>query len=290
MNALRAIIVVVILAANLSSAAQQLRVATYNIRYKNANDSLQGNGWHQRYPVIAKLIQFHDFDILGTQEGQYVQQEDLLKSLPGYTYIGGGRDDGKQGGEYASIFYKINKFSLLKQGTFWFAPVTSKPAKGWDAMYPRTCSWAQFRDKKSGFKFYFFNLHLDHVGVKARLESAKLLLVKIKEIAGKTPVIITGDFNADQHNETYSLLNTSEVVRDVYDLSPIRYATNGTFNQFDPSMHSTRRIDHIFVTPGFKAQRFAILGDTYFGPSTAGATPQLRLPSDHFPAMVVLHY
>ncbi|MEO6150707.1 MAG: endonuclease/exonuclease/phosphatase family protein [Mucilaginibacter sp.] len=275
---------------HLSASAQQLRVATYNVRYKNDGDSLQGDGWKQRYPVIANLIQFHDFDIFGTQEGKYVQQEDMLNALPGYTYIGNGRDDGKQGGEYASIFYKKHKFTLIKNGTFWFAPVTDKPVKGWDAMFPRTCSWGQFKEVKSGLKFYFFNLHFDHVGVEARRESAKLLLVKIREIAGNSPVILTGDFNSDQLNESYAVINTSGIVKDVYELSPVKYATNGTFNMFDANVHTDSRIDHIFVTKNFKPERYSILSDTYFGPSPADVKLKLRVPSDHYPVMVILSY
>ncbi|WP_255486981.1 hypothetical protein [Mucilaginibacter sp. SP1R1] len=41
-----------------ASFAQQFTVATYNMRNDNASndDSLRGNGWKQRLPVIAKLI------------------------------------------------------------------------------------------------------------------------------------------------------------------------------------------------------------------------------------------
>ena len=57
------------------------------------------------------------------------------------------------------------------------------------------CSWGQLREKKTGFTFYLFNTHLDHVGVEARKESTKLILAKVKEMAGSTPVILMGDFN-----------------------------------------------------------------------------------------------
>ena len=79
-------------------------VATYNLRNANAGDSTNGNGWGQRYPYIAQLVQFHGFDIFGTQEGKYHQLQDLKNAMPGYDYIGVGRDDGKQAGEYSAIF------------------------------------------------------------------------------------------------------------------------------------------------------------------------------------------
>ena len=39
--------------------ATTFTIATYNIRNANQGDSLAGNGWGQRYPYIAQLIQFH---------------------------------------------------------------------------------------------------------------------------------------------------------------------------------------------------------------------------------------
>ena len=89
--------------------AESMVVATYNLRNANAGDSTNGNGWGQRYPYIAQLVQFHGFDIFGTQEGKYHQLQDLKNAMPGYDYIGVGRDDGKQAGEYSAIFYRTGK-------------------------------------------------------------------------------------------------------------------------------------------------------------------------------------
>ena len=44
-------------------------IATYNIRQMNDGDVKAGNGWSVRAPHVAQLVQFHDFDIFGTQEG-----------------------------------------------------------------------------------------------------------------------------------------------------------------------------------------------------------------------------
>ena len=73
-------------------------VATYNLRQKNEEDSIAGNGWEQRCPYVAGLIRFHDFDIFGTQEGFKTQLDDLKGLLPEYEYTGVGRDDGKDSG------------------------------------------------------------------------------------------------------------------------------------------------------------------------------------------------
>lgn len=263
--------------ANLS--AQTLKVATYNIRYDNKQDT--ANAWKNRLPYMAKLIRFQDFDVFGTQEVLYNQLQDLAGQLPGYAHIGVGRDDGKQAGEFSAIFYKQDKYKLLKQGTFWLSPTSTVPSKGWDAALPRVCSWGQLQDKVSGFTFYFFNTHFDHVGVEARKESAKLILAKIKEMAGATPTILTGDFNIDQTNESYTILGTAGNLKDAYQTAQVVYAPNGTFNGFNPKAKTDARIDHIFLGPAFTATRYGILTETY----GAGKTP-----SDHYPVAVELQY
>src|ERR1700752_2346458 len=73
--------------------SQDIITGTFNLRYDNPNDT--GNLWKDRQPIAAALIRFHQFDILGTQEGLINQLEDLQNSLPEYAYYGIGRDDGK---------------------------------------------------------------------------------------------------------------------------------------------------------------------------------------------------
>lgn len=259
---------------------RQLNIATYNIRYDNPDDSIAGNGWRSRYPHIAQIIRFNQLDIFGIQEGLYHQLINLNDSLPGYKWIGAGRDDGKQAGEHSAIFYKQDKFQVLKSGNFWMSTVTDKPNKGWDAALPRICTWAQFKDTRTGLLFYFFNLHMDHIGVVARRESAKLVLQKIREMTGNAPVILTGDFNVDQTSDSYAVINNSGVLKDSYELSPVRLAASDTYNGYDINTAGSSRIDHIFLTKRFKVSRYGILTDTYHG----------RLPSDHYPVVVTVVY
>jgi len=275
-----------------SCFAQHFTVATYNLRNDNPtnDDSLRGNGWKQRLPVVAKLIQFHDFDIFGTQEGLVHQLHDLTKAMPGYSYTGIGRDDGKTAGEFSAIFYKTNKFKLLKHGDFWLSPITSRPNKGWDAALPRICSWASFQEIKTGYKFYYFNLHMDHIGMVARRESAKLVLQKIKEMTANQPVILSGDFNVGETSDSYAVINTSGKLKDAYELSPIKYAENGTFNAFNAENKSKGRIDHIFLSNDFSVKRYGILTDTYRALNKQTNKYEAKLPSDHFPVMIMVDH
>lgn len=252
----------------------KLNIATYNIRYANPNDA--PDTWDKRHPVIANMIRFHEMDVVGIQEGLDHQVYDLSEGLRNYDYVGVGRDDGKEKGEFSAIFYNRDKVKVLDSDTFWLSEDTSQPNRGWDAQLPRICTWAKFESLESGKQFYVFNTHFDHVGVKARSESATLIIKKVREIAGSSTVILTGDFNIDQRNEAYKRLSGSDMFNDSYDVAYLVYANNGTSNGFDNTKTSDRRIDHIFVTNNVKVEKYGILTDTYHN----------RFPSDHFPVMV----
>lgn len=253
--------------------AQSIRIASYNLRYDNKGDS--GNLWVNRQPVIASMVRFHDFDVFGTQEGLRHQIDTLSASLPAYTWYGLGRDDGQAKGEHSAIFWKTAKYKLLQKGDFWLSETPDKPGPGWDAKLNRICSWVQLQDAKSKKKFFVFNVHFDHQGVKARQESGTLILQKIKAIAGNAPVLLTGDFNGDHQSGWYLTIANSGVLKDTYRLAKEPFAVNGSFNSFGKATNATAIIDHIFISSQFSVQRWGILTDTYHG----------KFPSDHFPVL-----
>ncbi|MEO6257653.1 MAG: endonuclease/exonuclease/phosphatase family protein [Ginsengibacter sp.] len=260
-----------------SAMGQNLIIGSYNLRYDNPKDT--GNLWQDRRAAVIALIRFHEFDIFGTQEGLKNQIDDINSSLPYYSRSGVGRDDGKDKGEHSAIFYKNDRFELLKNGDFWLSETPDKPSLGWDAICCyRICSWVYLRDKKSGKKFFFFNVHYDHQGVVARKESSKLILEKIKNIAGNEAVIFTGDFNGAPNTEWYKTIANSTVLSDTYDHAKFPYANNGSFNAFGSRVESNEIIDHIFISKQFSAVRWGILTDTYHG----------KFPSDHFPVLTEL--
>ena len=314
-------LLVLLVVATFQLNAQQLLVGSYNIRYKNANDSVNGNVWTKRCQVICDQLNFMAPDIFGAQEVLYPQLQDMLKALDGYGYIGIGRDDGQQGGEYEAVFYKKDRLKLLDHGDFWLSETPDKPGLGWDAACIRICTWGKFSVKQPGreprrrglfgrgpkpkeTEFYFFNLHMDHVGVVARREAAKLVVAKVKEIAKGAPVFITGDFNVDQYNEIYTIFTESGILKDSYDTARIRFAENGTFNAFKTEYYTTSRIDHVFVSPSTQVESYGVLTNSYWTPDETEETlkssdaPQeisfdtyiRRNPSDHYPVFVRIRF
>ena len=298
-------------------SAQQLLVGSYNIRYKNEKDRFQGDAWSKRCQVICDQVNFMAPDIFGAQEVLFSQLQDMKQALDGYDHIGIGRDDGKHAGEHAAIFYKKDKIKLLDHGDFWLSETPGKPGLGWDAVCNRICTWGKFCVKRQEQRhglfnkkkddqrvFYFFNLHMDHVGVVARREAAKLVVARIREIAQGAPVILTGDFNVDQTNEIYTIFTQSGLLKDSYDAARIRFAENGTFNAFKTEYYTTSRIDHVFVSPELKVESYGVLTNSYWTPDETKETikssdaPQeiafdkyvRRNPSDHYPVFVKVKF
>ncbi len=262
----------------LSINAQSIVIATFNIRYDNPRDS--GNLWADRKAYVASLIRFHDFDVFGTQEGLKHQLDDIQQQLPQYERYGIGRDDGQTKGEHSAIFYKKEKFTLLKSGDFWLSETPDKPGFGWDARINRICSWVQLKDKVTGKTFYCFNVHYDHQGMVARRESSKLLLSKIRSISGKDPVILTGDFNGDHRSEWYESIAHSGVLKDSFREVKHPYVNNGTFQNFGRNFNTADIIDHVFISTHFTVKRWGVLTDSYSG----------KFPSDHFPVLTEIHW
>jgi len=258
--------------------AQTHQFASFNVRYANPNDA--GNLWEDRLPHVISLIQFHKIGLFGTQEGLSHQVKQMRDGL-GYEYLGVGRDDGAEKGEYTAILFDPKLYKLEDSGTFWLSPTPETPSKGWDAALNRICSWGRFKDQKDQ-EFYVFNVHYDHIGQQAREESSKLVVAKVKEINTKNlPVILMGDFNITPDNPAYTTITSDPSWKDARLVSKIpAYGPKGTFSAFDWDRMPDGIIDHIFVQGNIQVIRHGILTDNY----------GKKYPSDHFPVLVELEF
>ncbi|MDD2725783.1 MAG: endonuclease/exonuclease/phosphatase family protein [Proteiniphilum sp.] len=253
----------------------RLNISSFNLRMDNPGDG--ENAWPHRKERVKQLIQFHELDLIGTQEG-FKHQLDGILELQGYAYVGGGRDDGKDAGEHSAIIYRTSRLMLLDHGDFWFSETPDLPGKGWDATCcNRICSWAQLKDNQSGRSFFIFNVHYDHQGKEARRNSSLLLNEKVKEIAGNNPVVVTGDFNATPDSEPIQIILDAGQLHDSYRITRTPpYGTEGTFNAFRLDAPMRDRIDYIWVSPHITVHKYGVLNEQQYG----------RFPSDHFPVMI----
>jgi len=256
--------------SKIEKSKDELQVVTFNVRYDNPNDGQ--NVWGMRVPIIESYFAKETPDIIGMQEVKHNQILDLQKILPGFDFVGTGRDDGKRGGEYTPVFYKKDKFILLKNSQFWLSETPEVPGSvGWDAAITRIVTWAKFENKSNGKTFYFFNTHFDHRGVKAREMSPHLLSDKITEIAANLPVIVTGDFNIRKNHATLgssvydnlivtlesnnSLINTqfiSETPVNTAGSTSTGFSSDWTVGEIGDA------IDYIFVNEHFKVKSYRV--------------------------------
>lgn len=255
-------------------SAQERSVMTYNIRYGSANDG--ADSWDYRKESLAREIAFYEPDFFGVQEALSFQMEYLDSVLTQYSYIGVGRDDGKEQGEFSGIFYHTDRLRLLDEGTFWLSETPDRPSKGWDAALPRICTYGYFKyKKKKKNKIWFFNTHFDHRGQEARVKSVDLIIKKVGELADLSePVIITGDFNLPPESE--AIQKMSRAFHDTYTTSEIPpLGPSTTFTSFDINREGGTRIDYIFTNDRVKTHKTAILSHWIDG----------HFNSDHFPVL-----
>jgi endonuclease/exonuclease/phosphatase family metal-dependent hydrolase len=263
-----------------SQSKKIFRVATFNIRLQTSADTA-ARSWDKRKTDVARIIKQYDFDVFGVQEvGNLKQEADLKTLIPNYTYFGKGRDN-QQGaaGEQIGVFFKTKRYLLSENGSFFLSETPEKMSKGWDADYRRMCVWTKLFDRKTKTSFYVFCTHFDHIGVKARAESARLIVAKIKQIAGNFPVLLVGDLNATT-NESVMYEALSSNMQDSREIAVLKSDHfSGTFNGYEmstDSMTTFKKIDYIFCKK-IKVLTYKVLTDRYSEGS---------YPSDHFSVMI----
>ena len=270
---------IILLAAAVVFPAQTLKVITYNIRLDIASDG--ENAWGKRKEYFASQVRFYSPDIWGVQEATPNQMDDLAKLLPEYSHIGIGRD-GVGKGEASAIFFRKNRFKISNEATFWLSETPDKISKGWDAAYPRICTYGLLKDLQTKKTFWYFNTHLDHIGEVARTKGIEMILAKIKEVNKKNfPVIFTGDLNSEP--DTERIINLKKAMTDTREASEEKpFGPSGSFNGFKFNEPVTRLIDYIFVdnSKRFRVKKYAVLSDSR----------DLRYPSDHLPIFAELEF
>src|SRR3989304_5922360 len=177
------ILLLIVLVSIISAQSKRpLNVITFNIRLDLASDS--ANAWDHRKELVVDLLRYHQADLVGLQEALPHQLDYLVKELPEFGWFGVGRDDGKRAGEITAILYRKARLDTITTSTFWCSQTPDKPGLGWDAACNRTTTLGKFYDKKNKQTIHHFNTHLDHVGLTARLEGAKLIRQKVNELSG----------------------------------------------------------------------------------------------------------
>ncbi|KAH9471712.1 hypothetical protein MJO28_017109 [Puccinia striiformis f. sp. tritici] len=230
-----------------------IKIATFNIRYAPLSRSSDISGaqirfssdgeapWARRLPFIVDQINWESPDIIGFQEVLEHQYHDIKEQevLKRYNSVGVGRDDGITRGEYVPLFWRSDKFKALSVKHFWLSEEPDVPGTiGWDAGQTRMVTLVHLQPILSGVNqdenrnesFFAMNSHFDDRGLKARTESAKLILRRSNELVNETglPVLLMGDFNAPIQEAAYKVFTgktSDQASLQTTDQSPTGFVT-----------------------------------------------------------------
>lgn len=275
------------LSNEVKSGSHEMEVMSFNIRINNPDDG--ENAWPNRKEFAISLIRSRA-DLVGLQEVQPGQLNDLDSLLNvtkkiQFNRVGISRDGFKDQGEFCPIYYRKDKYELIEDDTFWLSETPNKAgSKGWDSAYPRIVTWAKLKHHSSNKPVFIFNTHFDHRGEEAREESSELILKKIQEIAGENPIVLMGDFNADEEEIPYKILtqpneNGVELFDGFYNSKMGYEGPISTWNGFN-EIAANRRIDFIFVNNHLEVVHHQFLTNTKNG----------RFPSDHLPVLATIKF
>ncbi|EAS28238.2 endonuclease/exonuclease/phosphatase [Coccidioides immitis RS] len=242
-----------------------IRILTHNIRYATSRPFKGEKPWPERKHLVLNELIFHTRhnaeSFICLQEVLHVQLEDVLSGLnshgDAWAYIGVGRDDGKQAGEYSPIFYRPDIWKLETWETVWLSETPEVPSKGWDAASIRIVTVGVFRHRASRKTVLAMSTHLDDQGSKSRYESAKLILRTIDGYLHKfkdriSGLFLAGDFNSEVNQEAYQVFidQTSPLVDARDQIKPDeRYGNEITYTGFGYEGERETRIDYILVGP-----------------------------------------
>ena len=263
----------------------ELSVISFNLRVPALSDLL--NTWTFRKSATPAMIKDYCPDIFGVQEALSDQLTYVGDNLPNYSYVGVGREDGKEiseitdseeSGEIMAIFYNTSEIELLEWGTYWLSETPDVPSKSWEADYTRTMTWAKMQMKLNGMKFFYVNTHLDNHSGTAREEGLKLIVNKIAEMnIDNLPVVLTGDFNVTPDNSVLKVLDNAEML----DARTTAAKTDdlATFNGW--GKEEARVIDYIYYRGFSSCPEYETIVKQY---------ANVQYISDHYPIVARLMF
>jgi len=247
-----------------------MKVMTFNLRFENDHDG--ENAWINRRELVVKIVNRYQPAILGTQEGKWSQLTYLCDQLPEYEAFMPGRTPDKII-QCPTLFLRKEECAIETGSDFWLSKTPDiHLSKDWDSAFPRMVSFARIRIKKLNRKIITAVTHLDHIGVEARFEQAKIISKWAAQ--QKSPIILKGDFNADPESRPHEVL-TLPITRlcDTWKMIQGSECEESYTHHGFSGVPQLSRMDWILTDPSFKVKDAWVIHDEFNG----------RYPSDHFP-------
>ncbi|KAI1816475.1 endonuclease/exonuclease/phosphatase [Poronia punctata] len=263
MHLSQALVTAIMATTTTTTTALDLRLATFNIR-QAAPPSTYEKSWSERCPYVISTVKSIDPLIIGMQEVLHEQLVDIEEGLGGnWSYIGTGRDDGKQEGEYNPLWYRSDKFKLVKHVQKWLSDDTpDEPSKYPGAGSERVVVAGVFEEKEGGRRFLSANTHLDNESEEARVHGVATVLGVLRDLqkegGGDLPVTLTGDFNSEPGDgDAYGRMVDDGYLKDLYALADEETRVGPFYETYtgfvpDEIPDVSQRIDFIWLGPGDK--------------------------------------
>jgi endonuclease/exonuclease/phosphatase family metal-dependent hydrolase len=260
-----------------ASAAETLRVMTFNVRYPAKSDG--PDVWELRRDLLVDTIRRNKPDIFGTQELFQFQGQYIVENLSDYVWFGRSRR-GNQEDEHMGVFYREDRLKLIESGDYWLSETPEEPGSmSWNVSLPRMVTWGLFEDTTTARRFYFFNTHFAHrrEDNEARVQSARVIAERLRKLPQDATIILTGDFNTDAGSEPYKAL--TGVLQDAWASVQKPQGPTGTFHGFK-GQPGKARIDWILYRGAVSPVSVETVTHNVDG----------RYPSDHFPVLAALEW
>ena len=262
----------------------ELRVMTFNVRNSYARDG--ENDWKHRNELVYQTIRDYSPAILGLQEANHAQQNELLSALPEYGFVGIGAKGGIKG-QYCSILYLKNRFRVDKTETYWLSDTPTVPSSTWGNHHLRIFTYANLVDKETGHTIHTYNCHLDDGSKKAREKSVRQIGEHILQQPSNEPFVFMGDFNAPENSVTIQQIGnfntqqdgTIHLASDSFRMLHPQKKDVGTYHGYKGNIQGDK-IDSIFVPPATEVLQASIVR----------TSANDRYPSDHFPVTATLRF
>ena len=248
----------------MSRGSLPIRLLTHNIRYAITSPPKGEERWEVRRPRLVNELRFNTThcaeSFICLQEVLHSQLVDILSGLnkprERWAYIGVGRNDGHEAGEYSPILYQPTVWALKSYKTVWLSETPDRPSKSWDAASIRILTIGVFQHRETKKTVVAMNTHLDDQGSRSRLKAAHLILQQIavfsEEAKGQEtlPVFLAGDLNSEPDEEAYkAIISADSLMCDLQSLVPEnqRYGDLHTFTGFIGDRAQFSKIDFLFI-------------------------------------------
>ncbi|KAF3045117.1 hypothetical protein E8E12_009307 [Didymella heteroderae] len=268
-------------------ATHPIRILTHNIRYATKSPFKGEKPWLERKHLVVNELKYnaaHNPEaFICLQEVLHEQLVDILSGLNSSTtsarssrtkdseheiskhewaYVGVGRDDGHQAGEYSPIIYRPSVWKLESWKTVWLSPTPERPGKGWDAGSIRIVTVGRFTHKASKKRVMGLCTHFDEQGQVSRRESAKIIQGIVRDVEEES-IWLAGDLNSEMDGQAYRNLNGEESkLRDARSAAKWKYGNEITCTGFQQEEMTI--IDYVFVSKkGWAVEGFSVLPNQF---------------------------